>query len=198
MPKGFSVQDKYFQKAKKLGYLARSVFKLEEIQRKFNILKKNMNVLDLGAAPGSWLQYARQIVGDRSKLVGVDIDTIKMRDKNTEVIEMDVFNEKIVEKILDKNVGKFDVILSDLAPKTSGVKEVDHFRSIELGERVVEIAERLLAAQGFLVIKVFQGSDMDDFLKKVKLIFKKVNVFKPKACRDRSFEVYIVAGGFKG
>ncbi len=157
-----------------------------------------MNVLDLGAAPGSWLQFVREVVGDNSKLVGVDTTDIQGIGKSIVTLQINIFDEKIESVIREKCAKRFDVILSDLAPKTSGVKEVDHYRSIELGERVLELACELLALKGSLVIKVFQGSDMDDFLRKVKQAFKKVSVFKPKACRDRSFEVYIIASNYRG
>ncbi len=192
MSKGFNPQDRYFQRAKKQGYRARSVFKLEEIQRKFKILKPGRDVLDLGAAPGSWLQYAVKIVGPQAKLVGLDLTLIKKIKPNIILKQIDIFSPQAEKFIRYVHPANFPVILSDLAPKTSGVKEVDHYRSIELSQRVVELAQKFLAPQGSLVIKVFQGPDFDDFLKSLKNKFKLIKVFKPKASRDRSFEVYII------
>ena len=192
MSKPYNPQDKYFKRAQQMGYRARSVFKLEEIQHKFKILKPGLDILDLGAAPGSWLQYAVKIVGPQAKLIGLDLRHIKKIKPNVILGQVDIFSPEAIKFIQSKHLKKFPIILSDLAPKTSGVKEVDHYRSIGLSQRVVELAQKFLAPQGNLVIKVFQGPDFDNFLKELKNKFKQVKVFKPKASRDRSFEVYII------
>ena len=192
MPKPYNPQDKYFKRAQQMGYRARSVFKLEEIQQKFKILKPGMDVLDLGAAPGSWLQYTNKIVGPQTTLIGLDLTPIKKIKPNVILGQVDIFSQQAEDFIQRKHPKKFPIILSDLAPKTSGVKEVDHYRSIELSQRVVELAQKFLAPQGSLVIKVFQGPDFDSFLKELKNKFKQVKIFKPKASRDRSFEVYVI------
>lgn len=162
-----------------------------------------MNVLDLGAFPGSWLQYAREIVGPNAKLIGVDLNMIKPLDKNTLILQADVLDDQI-ENLIRKNYsGKFDVILSDLAPKTSGIHDVDHYRSMELSQRVVYLANIFLTDKGVVVLKVFQGSDFDKFIYEMKKRFKRVhphtkdfgvrvNIFKPKAIRGGSFEVYVI------
>jgi len=192
MSKPFNPQDKYFKRAKEQGYRARSVFKLEEIQRKFKILKPGRDVLDLGAAPGSWLQYANKIVGPKSTLVGLDLTPIKKIKPNVILGQVDIFSLQAIEFIQYKHPQKFPIILSDLAPKTSGIKESDHYRSIELSQRVVELAEKFLTPHGVIVIKVFQGADFGLFIIKLKRKFKQVNVFKPRASRDRSYEVYVI------
>ncbi len=192
MPKPYNPHDKYFQRAQQMGYRARSVFKLEEIQQKFKILKPGKDILDLGAAPGSWLQYAAKIAGPRAGLIGVDLTPIKKIKPNVILKQLDIFSPEMEKFIQRIHPAKFPVILSDLAPKTSGVKEADHYRSIELSQRVIELAQKFLAPQGSLVIKVFQGPDFDNFLKELKNKFKQVKIFKPKASRDRSFEVYMI------
>jgi len=192
MPKNFVPQDQYFKKAKELGYRARSAFKLAEIQDKFKILKPGMGVLDLGAAPGSWLQYASKIVGPKAEIVGIDLMPIKKLAQNIITIEADIFSDDVIAKISLSHPKKFDLILSDMAPKTSGVKTTDHARSIELNQRVLALSKDLLAPNGTLVLKVFQGSDFQYFFKKLKTRFKSVKTFKPKASRDRSFEIYVI------
>jgi len=192
MSKPYDPQDKYFKRAKEQGYRARSVFKLEEIQQKFKILKPGRDILDLGAAPGSWLQYANRIVGPKATLVGLDLTPIKKIKPNVILGQLDIFSPEAIVFIERKHPKKFPIILSDLAPKTSGIKEADHYRSIELSEQVVALAKKFLTPHGTIVIKVFQGADFGLFIIKLKKIFKQVNVFKPKASRDRSFEVYVI------
>jgi len=192
MPKAFNPHDKYFQRAQRMGYRARSVFKLQEIQQKFKILKHGQDVLDLGAAPGSWLQYAVKIVGPQARLVGVDLVDIKKIKPNILLIKLDIFSSAAEKSIRQKHPNKFPIILSDLAPKTSGIKDVDHHRSLELSRRAVELAQKFLSLNGSLIIKVFQGPDFDKFLKQLKTEFKQVKIFKPQASRNRSFEVYLI------
>lgn len=197
MSKPFEVQDKYFKKAKDLGYRARSVFKLEEINNKFNLLRPGVDVLDLGAAPGSWLQYTAKITGSGSKLFGIDLTPIAPIAPNVTTLAADIFSPEAESFIFAKHKKSFLVILSDLAPSTSGVKEADHYRSIELNTKVVELAHKFLDKKGSLVMKVFQGPDFDNFIKDLKNQFRQVSIFKPKACRDRSFEVYVIAQKLK-
>lgn len=192
MPKAYNPQDQYFHRAKELGYRARSVFKLEEIQNKFHILKPGGDVLDLGAAPGSWLQYAVKITGPNSQLIGLDLKSITPITPNIKTLAADIFSEEAEGWIRTSHPERFPVIISDLAPNTSGQSDVDHYRSIELSERVIELAEKFLAPRGCVIIKVFQGPDFDQFIKNLKTKFSQVNIFKPNACRDRSFEVYLI------
>jgi len=189
MPKPFKIQDPYFKKAKKEGYRARSAFKLIELDEKFRIFKKEQNVLDLGAAPGSWLQVIQKKIGKNGNIVGIDLQEIKSLGKNVALYQTNIFS-KFVEDLLIGD--QFDVITSDLAPKTSGIKDIDQWKSIELCQKVVELAQKNLKANGTIILKVFIGTDFQDFVKELKTIFKKVNTFKPKTCRDRSFETYCV------
>ncbi|HRY63017.1 MAG TPA: RlmE family RNA methyltransferase [Patescibacteria group bacterium] len=193
MPKNFIPQDQYFKKAKELGYRARSAFKLEEIQNRFHLLKPGLDILDLGAAPGSWLQYASKIVGPKAMLVGLDLQPIESITKNIKTFVVDIFSEEAVKLIQKHHPKLFPIILSDLAPATSGEKELDHLRSLELNRQVVELSAKFLAPRGTIVLKVFQGSDFTDFIKELKTQFSQVEVYKPKASRDRSFEVYVIA-----
>lgn len=196
MPKPYNPQDKYFHKAKEEGYKARSAFKLEEIQTKFRILRGGDTILDLGAAPGSFLQYASKIIGPHGKALGMDLQEITLNLPNVRTEVCDIYANEIVDgfikRFFETKPAKFDVVLSDLAPKTTGQKDVDQWRSIELNQQVLEIASRYLKPHGNCLMKVFQGEDFDEFLREVKSRFKTVKIAKPKAVRDRSFEVYLV------
>lgn len=192
MPKPFKIQDPYFKKAKAEGYRARSAFKLIEIDEKFRIFKKGQSVLDLGAAPGSWLQVIQKEVGNQGNLVGIDLQEMKSLGDHVALYQADIFSDLVEDLLIGE---KFDVITSDLAPKTSGVKDIDQWKSIELNQKVVELAKKHLKPKGTVILKVFVGADFQDFVKELKGMFRKVNNFKPKACRDRSFETYLICMG---
>ncbi|MDO4874050.1 MAG: RlmE family RNA methyltransferase [Candidatus Gracilibacteria bacterium] len=208
MPKPFQIHDPYFIKAKKMGYRARSAFKLLELQERYNLIKPNMNVLDVGAAPGSFLQVIAKIVGQKGKVVGIDIQKI---DPNFGYPNIFLLQESIFEyeKICDflKNIGisnkspgenpEFDLITSDIAPATTGMTGVDQYKSVELNLAILEVAKVFLKKDATLVLKVFVGEDVNDLIAPIKQHFKKLSRFKPKACRDRSFEEYFICQGKK-
>ncbi len=192
MPRAFTVNDKYFYKAKKEGYAARSVFKLEEIQNKFHIIKFSDKVLDLGCAPGSWLQFLSKTIGPKGFCVGIDLQKVdNLKLANVKTFECDIYDDEKIEEILSET-RQFNLISSDMAPNTSGVHDVDCARSEELCERVIELCKIYLKSNGNLVMKIFQGEDFPKILNETRKIFKKVSCFKPKACRDRSRETYII------
>lgn len=185
-------QEEYYTvKAKKEGYPARSVYKLKEINEKFKIFKKGDAVLDLGAAPGSWLLYISQKIGPDGKAVGVDIqDIADVEPQNKNII----FIKKSILELKDSDlpVQKFNSVVADLSPNTSGIKSVDAGRSLELSEKAFEIAKNHLLKNGIFVCKIFQGEGMDDFLKEAAASFKILKRVKPKAVIKRSKEFYIV------
>lgn len=189
--------DKWAKKAKELGYPARSVFKLMEIQERFKILKKGDIVLDLGAAPGSWSKYASQVVGEKGKVIGIDLEDVKIKLPNFLFIKKDVFELK-PEEIRLLGIEEVDIILSDLAPKTMGDKFVDHIRSVELVERVLELSLELLKKGGHLVAKIFEGTQTPSLKKKIEQNFQRVNLFKPQSSRRESREIFFIAQNFKG
>lgn len=194
MSKPFNPKDRYYHLAKEEGFRARSAYKLQEIQLRTKILKKGMHVLDLGAAPGSWAQVTAPLI--RPGFV-IAIDLEPMEDiPHVTSIRGDIFSEDVANKIAAIYPQKFDVILSDLAPKTSGIKDVDQFKSVELNAQVLTYAERYLKKGGTVVMKLFMGGDFPEFQKKLKLQFKEVRHIKPKATRDRSVEVYLICTGF--
>jgi 23S rRNA (uridine2552-2'-O)-methyltransferase len=200
MTQQFEVQDPYFAKAKKLGYRARSAFKLLEIQEKYNILKPGMNVLDVAAAPGSFLQVIAKAIGEKWKAVGIDIQKIdpNFGYGNIYLLQESVFEFEKIRTYLDTlGIGKFDVITSDIAPSTTGMTWVDQYRSIELNLAIVEVAEVFLKKWGNLILKVFVGEDVEDLIGPVKLKYQKLARFKPRACRERSFEEYFICIGKK-
>jgi len=189
------IKDHYFFKAKKEGYPARSVYKLIEAQEKFRFLKKGQKVLDLGAAPGSWTKYAAKIVGDSGLIIAIDIHKLKINGKNIKFIKKDIF-EIDFGQLLD-NKDKFEVVLSDMAPKTTGRKDLDHFRSIELALMAMDVAQNVLSSQGYFYCKVFDGEDFPDLKTKMQKVFKKVRIFKPKSSRAESVEKFLFCHGLK-
>ncbi len=199
MPKPYKVQDKYFHKAKEMGYRARSAFKLLEIQEKFHLLKSGQKVLDLGAAPGSFLQVISKIVGPNGMVIGVDLKAIEpFREKNIYTLEEDIFSkDKVLDFLESFDFDKVDLVTSDLAPNTSGIRDIDQGNSAELTSEAFSIAKCFLKQNGAFVAKIFQGADLQELLREVRKSFKKVTLYKPSATRDRSFETYMVAIGFK-
>jgi len=188
--------DSWAKKAKEKGYPARSVFKLMEIQDKYKILKKGNVVLDLGASPGSWSKYVLGIVGDKGKVIGVDLLPVKINHPNFHFLQKDVFELKD-EDFKALGIEKFDVILSDMAPKTTGDKFGDHIRSVRLIERALELAINYLKENGTLLAKVFEGEKLPQIKKQIEKSFKSVKFFKPKSSRKESKEIFIIAQEFK-
>ena len=186
-------QDPYTILAQKQGYPARSVYKLKEINEKYKIIRKGDSVLDLGSVPGSWLLYISQKVGNKGKAVGVDIEDIEITNKpNISFIKKNIFDLK--EYDFEE---KFQVVVSDLAPKTSGLKFVDAEKSLELAEKSFEIARSVLIPGGNFVCKVFENESSSEFFKKVEGHFDFAKRFRPKAVISTSKEFYIIGGGFK-
>ncbi|MBN2087730.1 RlmE family RNA methyltransferase [Candidatus Peregrinibacteria bacterium] len=190
----FDTQDKYFQKAKQLGYRARSVFKLEEIQTKFNLIKHGDNVLDLGAAPGSFLQYISKIVGEKGSAVGIDLQKIEsFPQPNIKTYVGDIFDDKVYKEI---GIRRFEVITSDLAPKTSGVAFLDGGRSLDLSLKVLDVCDKYLKKGGNALIKILPGFNEGDLVGELKKKFKSVKKCRPKAIRKTSGESYLVCMRF--
>ncbi len=194
----FKVKDHYFKKAKKENFLARSVYKLEEIDAKHRVLKKGDKVLDLGYYPGSWIQYSAQKVGESGKIVGVDIQEINPKLNllnNVKLFQKSIFDIKSLED-LEVNE-RFDVVLSDMAPSTTGIKTVDQSRSVQLVESTIELLDICLNVHGNYIFKIFDGPDVQDLIRDLKNKFEKVAQFKPKSTRSISKEFFVIAKGFK-
>jgi 23S rRNA (uridine2552-2'-O)-methyltransferase len=193
----FTVQDHYFHKAKKQHYLARAVYKLEEIQKKYKILKAGDRVLDLGAAPGSWIQLASGVAGRSGLVVGIDLKPIEHAFPNHVVtLAGDIFDREFIEAALRDRL-PFDVVLSDMAPATSGIKAADSARSALLFERALEIAGWALRPGGTFLAKIFHGSEFHRLLAEVKKQFGRTRAIRPQATRKQSREIYILAMNLK-
>ncbi len=216
MPKPYVPNDKWSQKAQAEGYRARSVYKLQQLDERFHLLQEKQRVLDLGAAPGSWLQYVSKMIGPKGVGIGVDRTVIEPIAENIHTIQQDILEtETVVDRVLDlldtlpgrpnlrdhdHDAGgwKFDLVLSDLAPNTSGIHDVDQWRSVELSQAVVAVAARILKANGTCVIKILRGADFDEFLRTCKRDWKSVRIFRAETTRDRSTEVYLLLREFHG
>jgi 23S rRNA (uridine2552-2'-O)-methyltransferase len=188
--------DRFHQKAKKQGYLARAVFKLEELDTQFKLFKPGQRVLDLGCAPGSWLQYARTKVGDKGILVGLDRGPLRGDVAGARIVVGDVMKIDVKE-LLGPDLTAFDVVLSDMAPDTSGVRSLDQARSEALFERALEIATQVLAPGGNFVGKLFQGPDFKKLTESVRARFEVGKTAKPASSRQISIEQYVVGKGFR-
>jgi 23S rRNA (uridine2552-2'-O)-methyltransferase len=199
--------DHWSLKAQKEGYPARSVYKLEEMDEKFGLLRTPgrggaLKALDLGAAPGSWSLYTLRKLGSRCLLTAVDLSPLSRQydrglfdGENCRFIRGDITAPEIREAILEN--GPFDLIISDAAPATMGNRSVDTLRSLGLAEAVLDYAETALVKGGKLVVKVFQGGDTASALERIRKLFDSGKSFKPKACRSESFETYYVGLGRK-
>lgn len=192
-------RDHYFLKAKKENYPARSVYKLKEIARRFPIFKPGMRVLDLGAAPGSWCLGAAELIGERGTILGADIqETDTAFPGNITFMCEDVFNrsETFAAELAAR--APFHVVMSDMAPKTTGHRGTDQARSALLYEEALEVAKLYLAPGGSFIVKVFMGPDVHPYMKAMRTCFTTVKSFKPKSSRAESFETFYIGLGFKG
>jgi 23S rRNA (uridine2552-2'-O)-methyltransferase len=195
----YQVADFYARKAKKEEFAARSVYKLKEIQQKYRLIHKGDKVLDLGCAPGSWLQYAAEEVGNTGRVLGIDLNEVNIAlQTHVRVICGDVFDLANHKENMAQAIGSgYQVALSDMAPSTTGHKETDSARSYQLCSAALAIAAAVLAEGGSFVCKIFQGGDFEDFVRSVRLLFDKVKIFKPQSCRKESKEIYIIGTGKK-
>lgn len=187
--------DVFHRRAKQEGFVARSAFKLEEIDARHRILSAGARVLDLGCRPGSWLQVAARTVGPHGALVGLDRQPLDADVPGARVVVGDVFDVS-VEALLG-DLPAFDVVLSDMAPDTSGIRSMDQARSEALFERALDIALATLAPGGAFVGKLFQGPDFQALMKRCRAAFAEVATQKPKSSRPESIELYVVAKGRK-
>lgn len=191
-PSESSWEDHLTRQARTENYPARSVYKLKEIQEKFHIIQKKDVVLDLGCAPGSWLLYASQQTGPQGNVFGIDIQAVEIDlPPNVTVVQKDMLD--MGKDLFFEQVSGCRVVLSDMAPATTGRKDVDTFRSFELCRMALSTAERVLAENGHFVCKIFQGSEFSQFEKQVKQRFAECRIFKPESCRKQSKEIYIIA-----
>ena len=187
--------DRFHQQAKREGFLARAVYKLEEIDQKHKIFDGGHRVLDLGCAPGSWLQYAEKKIGERVVMVGLDREAVPGAPPRARVVVGDVHTIDLKELLGD--LPSFDIVLSDMAPDTSGIRSMDQARSEALFERALDIATQVLAPGGHFVGKLFQGADFKKLNEAVRAKFASAKSMKPASSRQISIEQYVIGKGFK-
>ncbi len=189
--------DEYVKLAQVQGYRSRAVFKLKEIQEKDKFIKPGMNVIDLGAAPGGWSQFARPLLGKKSKLIALDI--LQMESIEGVVFIQGDFREAAVldELTTVLAAAPVDIVLSDMAPNMSGSKGIDQPNAMYLAELALDTAKAVLVKGGDFLVKVFQGEGFEAFHRDMQQHFEKVVIRKPKASRPRSNEVYLLGKGFK-
>ena len=201
MPKAW-IQDRkrdyYYQKAKKEKYRSRAAYKLFQAIKKYHFIEYGDVVLDLGAAPGGWIQAARKTVGNKGFVLGVDLKSIEPFPQHyVRTIICDITEQDATQQIQEMLPRKADVVISDASPNISGIWEVDHARQLDLAQRALEIALQTLKPSGSIFVKVFQGDMFSDFLQKIKRNFESVTVVKPKASRPKSAEIYLLARGLR-
>ncbi|HET6921568.1 MAG TPA: RlmE family RNA methyltransferase [Anaeromyxobacteraceae bacterium] len=199
MAKPYHPRDVYTRRARQQGLRARSAFKIEEILRSRKLLGRGQAVLDLGAAPGGFLQILAEAVGERGVALGVDREPIRDLGKpwvRTAVV--DLLAPDALDRIRALHPGRFHLVASDMAPRTIGVKIADEARSLELARTALRVAEGTLQLGGSLVVKVFMGGDFPAFRREVQARFERVEVVRPRATREHSYEVYLVGQGFRG
>ena len=191
-------REHFYRMAKREGYRSRAAFKLKQLNQRYGLMRRGDVVVDLGAAPGGWLQMAREVVGEEGFVLGVDLQPIaKLPYENVVTIVADIGAQTTPKLIKAKLPRAADIVVSDASPSISGVWEVDHARSIELAKAALGIAGEVLTRDGKLLIKVFQGESLDEFLTEARQKFGFMKVSKPMASRKGSAEVYVIGKGFK-
>jgi 23S rRNA (uridine2552-2'-O)-methyltransferase len=186
-------KDHYYKKAKEEKYRSRATYKLFQAVKKYHFIENGNVVVDLGAAPGGWVQAARKIVGTKGFVLGVDLKSIApFSQHNVRTIIGDITEEETLEQILEFLPRKADVVVSDASPNISGIWEVDHARQIDLAQQALKIALKTLKPSGNFFVKVFEGDMLNDFVDELKKNFEVVRIVKPKASRAKSSELFIL------
>jgi 23S rRNA (uridine2552-2'-O)-methyltransferase len=190
-------KDQFHRLAKARGFRSRAAFKLLQITKRYHFIKTGQRVLDLGAAPGGWLQAAHDVVGDKGFVFGVDKQAIApLPYANVITMVGDITQAELVLEIKGRVGQSFDVVLSDLSPNVSGVWEVDHARQIDLARSAVKLGRQLLRSSGNMLVKVFQGSETKEFETEMRGMFREFRIVKPAASRPESAELYFLGLGF--
>ncbi|MBI2711673.1 MAG: RlmE family RNA methyltransferase [Bdellovibrio sp.] len=189
----YNPRDYFFKKAKEENYAARSIFKLQEIDDRYKLFKTGNKVLDLGAAPGSWSQYAAGKVGPQGRVLGIDLQAIKITLPNALFVNADLRDLNLTVTFSESGIQPpFDLVLSDMAPKTTGIRITDQARSLELCQLALEVAEKFLKPKGHFVCKLFHSEDFETFRSALRARFGKVEVLRPKSTRKESKEIFFI------
>lgn len=195
----FNPRDHYFKKAKKENFAARSVFKLEEIDARFHLLKSGQKVLDLGASPGSWSQYVSKKIGASGRVLGVDLKPVTVSLPNAVFLEADLRDLQLGQVFADHGFEPvFDLVLSDMAPNTTGIRMTDQARSMELCELALDVARRFLRKDGHFVCKLFHSDDFNKLRDEIKKDFQRFEAVRPDSTRKISKEIFLVGLSRKG
>jgi 23S rRNA (uridine2552-2'-O)-methyltransferase len=190
-------KDAFYTRAKVVGYRSRAAFKLEQLTQRARLFRRGDRVIDVGAWPGGWLQVAAQHVGPTGKVIGIDLQRIEpLPDRTVVTVCGDVTSAAVQAHVHALCAGKADVVLSDLAPKLSGVKARDEAHAQALAECVLRFAAQVLKPDGKLVVKLFMSADLEDYLAQLRQLFRDVRTTRPEATRKGSAEVYALASGF--
>jgi 23S rRNA (uridine2552-2'-O)-methyltransferase len=190
--------DEYVKRARKEGYRSRAVYKLKEIDERDRLLKPGLVVVDLGAAPGAWCQYVKERVGKNGRVIALDILPIEPL-AGIEILQGDITEDATLEALMEAISGQpVDLVISDMAPNTTGIDSADQARAMYLAELAMDFAGRVLKPGGTFLVKVFQGSGFNELFKSLQQRFQRVATRKPKASRPRSAEQYLLATGYRG
>lgn len=189
----YNPRDHFFKKAKQDNFAARSVYKLEEINKKLRIFKPGDLVLDLGASPGSWSQYVSGLVGSKGQVLGIDLKPVEVKLENAKFIQADLYDLNLDEVLKSHGFDSgFDSVISDMAPKTTGIRFTDQARSTELCELALSVADRFLNKKGHFVCKLFHSDDFQSLKKMILAKYEKFEAVKPEATRSISKEIFLV------
>ena len=195
----YTPQDRYFKKAKQDGYRSRAAYKLVELQQRFRLINPGDRVVDLGAAPGGWLQVAAKLVGPNGKVIGVDVQAIQpFQERNIRLIQGDILTGETQSKVKELLGGTAQCVLSDMAPKLSGIRDADMARSYALNQMALQVAKELLRPGGVLLVKSFVSEELQSYTAELKNHFTLVQRTKPEASRQGSSEFYFYAKGYTG
>lgn len=193
----YNREDHYYKKAKAEGYRSRAAYKLLEIQKKYAFIKPGFKVVDLGAWPGGWMQVASELVGRSGKVVGIDLVPIEeFGQENVKCITGNVCEEQVVKDALAFANGKFDVVLSDMSPKLSGIKEADRAGAVACAELAFWVSEQVLSVGGTLIFKAFKSNEAEEFIRGIRKRFQKLQRIGLDATRKTSNEFYVIGFGF--
>lgn len=189
----YKVKDRFYHKAKEEGFAARSVYKLQELDQKCKFVRAGQTVVDLGCAPGSWSQWLSQKLGPSGQVIGFDLTAVNLRLPNATFYQADLLRTNVHEFLIEhQHPCPVDGVVSDMAPKTTGIRDVDQARSLELCQMALTTAEQILKPGGYFVCKIFQSNDFDQFRNELKKKFAKIDVLKPESTRTRSYEIFLV------
>lgn len=195
----FNPKDHYFKKAKKENFAARSIFKLEEIDARFHLVKAGQQVLDMGASPGSWSQYVSKKIGGTGRVLGVDLKPVTVKLPNAVFLEADLRSLELGQVFKDHGFDPiFDLVLSDMAPNTTGIRNTDQARSMELCELALNTARRFLRKDGHFVCKLFHSDDFTKLRDEIKKDFHKFEAVRPDSTRKISKEIFLIGISRKG